>query len=52
MWQRIADIAIKILTLGIKERKGAAVRAAEVEQDKFVRLREKLRRRTEEARRR
>ena len=51
MWARIADIAFKILTLGIAERKRAAVRAAEVEQDKLVRLREKLRQRTEEARR-
>jgi len=46
MWARIADILVMVITLGIKTRKGAAIRKAEVEQDKLIWLREKLRRQT------
>ena len=51
MWSRIADILFHLVTLGIKEREGAAQREADSLRDDLVRLREKLRKRTEEARR-
>ena len=50
MWARIADIAFRIITLGIKERKGAAQRKADALQDKLVAVREKLRVQTIKAR--
>ena len=51
MWASIIDALVRVVTFGLKEREGAEQRKTDALRDDLVRLREKLRQRTEEARR-